>query len=79
MTKYADVFKTLRINDETTLSFNAREVFSRMDDDYEIVDVELVSIELVGTEIQANDLPNDVVNVFLEYYADDNRAEWEYY
>ena len=78
MTKYADVFKTLRINDETTLSFNAREVFSRMDDDYNIVDVELVSIELAGTEIQANDLPNDVVNVFLEY-ADDNRAEWEYY
>jgi len=77
MTKYADVFKTLRINDETTLSFNAREVFSRMDDDYNIVDVELVSIELAGTEIQANDLPNDVVNVFLEY-ADDNRAEWEY-
>ncbi len=78
MTKYADVFKTLVINDETTLSFNAREVFSRMDDDYEIVDVELVSIELVGTEIQANDLPNEVVNVFLEY-ADDNRAEWEYH
>ena len=78
MTKYAEVFKEIRINEETELFFTAIETFNGDETDYEIVDVELVSITLMGTEIQASDLPKEVVASFLAY-ADDDNTEWWYY
>ena len=78
MTKYADVHKTV-ITDDISMFFQAREVFSPMDDDYEIEDVDLVSVEILGIEYQAVDLPPKMVDSFLEHFADDNNTEWEYY
>ena len=78
MTKYADVHKTV-ITDDISMFFQAREVFSRMDDDYEIEDVDLVSVEILGIEYQAVDLPPKMVDSFLEHFADDDNTEWEYY
>ena len=76
--KYADVHKTV-ITDDISMFFQAREVFSPMDDDYEIEDVDLVSVEILGIEYQAVDLPPKMVDSFLEHFADDNNTEWEYY
>ena len=78
MTKYADVHKTV-ITDDISMFFQAREVFSPMDDDYEIEDVDLVSVEILGIEYQAVDLPPKMVDSFLEHFADDDNTEWEYY
>ena len=75
--KYADVTKTV-VTDDFSLWFQAREVFSRMDDDYEIEDVELVSVEILGIEYQASDLPPKMVDSFLEHFADTDTSEWEY-
>ena len=75
--KYADVSKTV-VTDDISLWFQAREVFSRMDDDYEIEDVELLSVEILGIEYSASDLPDKMVNSFLETFADSDDAEWEY-
>ena len=75
--KYADVTKTV-VTDDFSLWFQAREVFSRMDDDYEIEDVELVSVEILGVEYQASDLPPKMVDSFLEHFADTDTSEWEY-
>ena len=75
--KYADVHKTV-VTDDLELFFQAREVFSRMDDDYEIEDVELVSVSILGIEYQASDLPPKMVDSFLDHFADDDNTEWEY-
>ena len=75
--KYADVHKTV-VTDDFSLWFQAREVFSPMDDDYGIEDVELVSVEILGIEYQANDLPSKMVDSFLDHFADDDNTEWEY-
>ena len=75
--KYADVSKTV-VTDDITMTFQAREVFSRMDDDYEIEDVELLAVEILGIEYQGSDLPPKMVDSFLEHFADDDNTEWEY-
>ena len=75
--KYADVTKTV-VTDDFSLWFQAREVFSRMDDDYEIEDVELVSVKILFFEYQASELPPKMVDSFLEHFADTDTSEWEY-
>ena len=75
--KYADVSKTV-VTEDISLWFQAREVFSRMDDDYEIEDVELLSVEILGIEYSASDLPPKMVDSFLQEFADSDDAEWEY-
>jgi hypothetical protein len=78
MTKYADVHKTV-VSEDFTLTFNAREVFNRMDDDYEIEDVTLVSVEMLGIDFDHSDLPPKMVDAFLDHFADDDNTEWEYF
>ena len=78
MTKYADVHKTV-VSEDFTLTFNAREVFTPSDDDCEIEDVTLVGIELLGIEFDPSDLPNKMVDAFLDHFADDDNTEWEYF
>ena len=76
--KYADVHKTI-VTDDISLWFQAREVFNRMDDDYEIEDVELVSVEILGIEYSPSDLPPKMVDSFLQEFGDGDDAEWEYF
>ena len=75
--KYADVHKTV-VTEDISLWFQAREVFSRSDEDYLIEDVELMTAEILGIEYQVSDLPPKMVDSFLEHFADDDNTEWEY-
>ena len=78
MTKYADVYKALTLNDDVEVFFTGKEVFNSDDSDYEIVGVNLVAILMFGVEVLAHEIPYEVSNLFLNNYADDDRADWEY-
>lgn len=77
MTKYADVSKTV-VTEDISVWFQAREVYSRMDNEYEIQDIEVLSAEILGVEYSASDLPDKMVDSFLKIFADDDSVDWEY-
>ena len=78
MTKYADVYKALTLNEGVEVFFTGKEVFNSDDSDYEIVGVNLAAILMNGVEVLAHEIPFEVANFFLNNYADDDRAEWGY-
>jgi hypothetical protein len=77
--KYADVTKTVYAGTEYSVTFNAREVYSPRDEDYDIVDVEVASVEMLGIDVDASNLPQSLLNKMIDEFADDCSAEWEYY
>lgn len=73
-----DVHKTV-VTEDFSLWFRAVEVYSKLDDDYEYEDVELVNVEILGVEYKEDELPPKMVDSFLEWFADDSSADWEYF